>query len=109
MAASTRSDFDDPRFFPVTRQRGDRMKRWGSITALGAAAVLMAMIGVYAWVQWGKADRADSSSQREGKAGDMNLQRRLLNPTLVDAAFARMQRNVSRFLTDLARQHEMRG
>src|SRR5215510_11609599 len=85
------------------------MKRWGSITALGAAAVLMAMIGVYAWVQWGKADRAESSSQREGKAGDMNLQRRLLNPTLVDAAFARMQRNVSRFLTDLARQHEMRG
>jgi len=85
------------------------MKRRELITALGAAAVLMAMISGFAWVKWGEADRAESLAQREGKTGDMNLQRRFMEPTLAEAEFARMQRNVSRFLADLARQHQLRG
>ena len=85
------------------------MKRRELITALGAATVLMAMIGGFAWVQWGKADRADSFVRREGKTGDMNLQHRFMAPTLAETEFVRMQRNVSRFLADLARQHQMRG
>src|SRR6266849_1529789 len=75
------------------------MKRRELITALGVAAVLVAIISGFAWVKWGGAD----------KAGDMNPQRRFMEPTFAEAEFARMQRNVSRFLADLARQHQMRG
>src|SRR6266436_8288579 len=75
------------------------MKRRELITALGVAAVLVAIISGFAWVKWGRAD----------KAGDMNPQRRFMEPTFAEAEFARMQRNVSRFLADLARQHQMRG
>ena len=85
------------------------MKRRKLITALGAATVLMATIGGFAWVQWGKADRAGSLARREGQTDDMNLQHRFMEPTLAAAEFARMWRNVSRFLADLAHQHQMRG
>ena len=85
------------------------MKRRELVTALGAAAVLMTMISGFAWVKWGAADRAALLEQRAGKIGDMNLQRRFMEPTLAEVEFARMQRNVSRYLADLARQHQMRG
>src|SRR5258708_5983788 len=83
------------------------MKRRELIAALGAATVLMAMIGGFAWVQWGKG--ADSLARREGKTDDMNLQHRFMRPTLAETEFARMRRNVSRFLADLADQHQRRG
>src|SRR5580704_6375745 len=63
---------------------------------------LVAMIGGFAFVQWGEADRARSSAQRERDGAIADLQHR-------KAEFARMQRNESRFLADLARQHQMRG
>src|SRR5712664_733359 len=85
------------------------MKRRKLITVLGAAAALMAMIGSLAWVQWEKADRAESLARREVKTGDINLQQRLTVPSVAVAEFARMRRNVSRFLADLAHQHQLRG
>ncbi len=81
------------------------MKRWRLITAVGAAAVLM----IGAWMQWQRADRDGSLARMEGAARDTHPQPQALKPTLVEAAFARMQRNVSRFLADLARQQQMRG
>src|SRR5258706_6500547 len=83
------------------------MKRRELITALGAAAVLMAMIGGFAWGQWGKG--AESLTQSEGKTGDMNLQHRSMAPTLADAEFGLAQRDVARFLGALARESQMRG
>src|SRR5258706_12719529 len=84
------------------------MKRRELITALGAATVLMAMIGGFAWVQWGKADRADSFVRREGKNGDMILQHRFMAPTLAVTEFFRMQRNSMCFLAELATIHQCR-
>src|SRR4029077_15839958 len=77
------------------------------ITGLGAATMLMALISGIAWVQWGKADRAESPAPRVGKPDDMNL--RFAKPTPAEAEFARMRRNVSRFLADLPDQHQRRG
>src|SRR5579883_1133513 len=81
------------------------MKRWGLITAVGVAAVLM----IGAWVGWEKADRDEALAHIKDTAGGTNRQAQSLKSTLVEAALARMQRNVSRFLADLARQHRMRG
>ena len=80
--------------------RETRMRRREFIAVLGTTAswVLLAMIGGFAWVQWGEADRAKS----EREAAIRNLQHQNME-------FARTQRNESRFLADVARQHQMRG
>src|SRR5215467_8281383 len=85
------------------------MNRRELVIALGAATLLIAMTGGFAWVQLGKSDRAESLARSEGKTSDKNLQHRFMEPALAAAEFARMQRNVSRFLADLARQHQSRG
>src|SRR5580704_634736 len=76
------------------------MRRREFIAVLGTTAswALLAVIGGFAWVQWGEADRAKS----ETEAAIRNLRHRGLE-------LARTQRNESRFLADLARQHQMRG
>src|SRR6516165_1606116 len=76
------------------------MRRREFIAVLGITAswVLLAVIGGFAWVQWGEADRAKS----EREAAISNLQHQAL-------AFARTQRNESRYLADVARQHQVRG
>jgi hypothetical protein len=79
------------------------MKRWELITTLGAATVLVAMISSFAF-KWGEADRAESFAR-----SDTGLQHRFMEPALAAAEIARMQRNESRFLADLARQYQMRG
>ena len=76
------------------------MRRREFIAVLGITAswVLLAVIGGFAWVQWGEADRAKS----EREAAIRNLQHQ-------EMAFTRTQRNESRFLADVARQYQMRG
>jgi hypothetical protein len=79
------------------------MKRSRLIAALGAAAALGAMAGALAAAMIsGEGDRPWSLLTGAGKSGDASPQRRLAAP--VEAEFARMQRNESRFLADLARR-----
>src|ERR1700730_7276748 len=75
------------------------MRRREFIAVLGTTAswALFAMIGGFAWVQWGEADRTKSLAQREREAAIRNLQHQKME-------FARTRRNESRFLADLARQ-----
>ena len=78
------------------------MKQRHVIIAFGAAALLIAMMsGVL--VKWGKADRAKSFAQNADKIGGMSA------PASLGAEFARMQRNVARFLADLASQQRAGG
>ena len=78
------------------------MKQRHVIIAFGAAALLIAMMsGVL--VKWGKADRAKPFAQNADKIGGMSA------PASLGAEFARMQRNVARFLADLASQQRAGG
>ena len=64
------------------------MRRREFIAVLGTTTswVLLALIGGFAWVQWGEADRA--KSEREAAIKDLQHQ---------EMALARTQRNESRF------------
>jgi WD40 repeat protein len=84
------------------------MKRQELATALGAAALLMAIIGGFVWVRSGAADRVAPLAQRDG-SGSLQPQRELMGRTAIEVGFARMQRNESRFLADLARHYQLRG
>src|SRR5215831_16847209 len=85
------------------------MKRRELATALGTTAFLMAIFSGFARMKWGAAGRGEPLAQRENKVGSINLPGQLMDPALAKAEFARMQRNESRFLADLARQHQIRG
>jgi hypothetical protein len=84
------------------------MKRRELATAVGAAAVLMAMIGGFVWVRLGVADRVMPLAEEQG-GGRRPPQRGEIGRIGMEAEFARMQRNELRFLADLAHQHQMRG
>jgi hypothetical protein len=84
------------------------MKRRELATAVGAAAVLMAMIGGFVWVRLGVADRVMPLAEEQG-GGRRPPQRGEIGRIGMEAEFARMQRNELRFLADLAHQHLMRG
>jgi uncharacterized protein HemX len=91
----------------VLEHMPDAPKRFALFGAL-AAAVLMAMIGGFAWVQWREVDHANSLAQRERETEISNLQYRMMESDRAAIELARMQRNESRFLADLARQHRRR-
>jgi hypothetical protein len=84
------------------------MKRRELATAVSAMAVLMAIIGGFAWVRLGVADRVIRLAEEQG-GGSRPPQRGEIGRTGIEAEFARMQRNELRFLADLAHQHRMRG
>src|SRR5262245_64744797 len=75
-----------------------RRREFMAVFGITASWALLAMIGGFAWVQWGEADRAKAARE----AAIRNLQQQTME-------FARTQRNESRFLADLARQHQIRG
>jgi hypothetical protein len=75
-----------------------RRREFMAVLVATASCALLAMIGGFAWVQWGEANRAKSQSE----AAIMTLQHQTME-------FARIQRNESRFLAHLARQHQMQG
>src|ERR1700724_160026 len=84
------------------------MKRQELAAALGAAAVLVAVVAGFVWMRSGAADRVAPPAEREGY-GSPQPQRGAMGRTPFEARFARMQRNEARFLADLAHQHQMRG
>jgi hypothetical protein len=80
----------------------DALKRFAAL----AAAVLMVMIGAFAWMQWREADHAKSLAQRERGA---EIKYRMMESDRAAIELARMQRNESRYLADLGRQYQLRG
>jgi hypothetical protein len=84
------------------------MKPQELVAALGVAAVLTAIIGGFVWMNSGVADRVAPSVQRDGY-GTPKPQVGRMGRTDIEAEFARMQRNETRFLADLAHQHQLRG
>ena len=85
----------------AAKQRQLRFQRRVSLGAV-AAALLMAIIGGFAWLQWGEADQAKSAAVRErDNAAAAELR--------AEAELRKAQTTQSLFLADLARQQRTAG
>ena len=95
-------------FDRAIKQKQLRFQRRVSVGAL-AAALLMAIMAGFAWIQWGQADRAKLSAQQAREMAILAEQKAKVAKNNADVQLAEAQRTQSLFLSALARQKRAAG